>query len=1553
MSSTAIELTQKEISWLEAHPDITLGYTDSLEPSVIAGPNGQHTGMLVDALEQLNQRLGTRIKLRLDDIPTALENAQTKKVDGIVTLHPEYAENLGLLSTEVFWPDYPAVFARRGTSFKGPEDFSDQRVALIDKVYITQKMIDEHGKRTTVVKVKTALDGLRAVANGEADLFLGSSYNSYYLTKYQLLELVTAHVFLDTPTWQCVGVRSDWPELVSILNKGLSGFSESDAHNIIRTWSYLPADKKRLELTDEEQAWLAQEYTVRVHVANNPPFMITGNGEPSGIAIDYLRAASENIGINYEWVYEPASVGLAHNMVEEGNGPDLLPATMADDRWESSVSFTTPYMVSPVVIFTREDSGVILGMDSLAHQRVSVGRKTPLSLHIIENYPDIQLVQFDTAEKAMLALASAEVTAFVGNIAVGTHIIQERQLSNVKVAAPGPLSDRELAFAVRKDWPELLGILQKALDHLTVEEHADIHGKYLAVRYEHGMSPGEASRRVITVVSVAFLIILLFVMWNKQLRRQVIARTAEILEKESRFRRLVEQTPMAIEIHDLEGKIVQANPAFASMHNLEGEALNQILEHYNVRKDEQAEELGLQPYIERVYAGEDVIFPPYKYSTDEATKSVGHETAPHELWTQVRGFPLKNSNGQVINAVFFAEDITEQREAQLALKQEREYTDHLIQSANVMIVSMDTKGLITNMNPAAETVTGYQADELIGQNWMEMLIPPEHFPETHAALQEALSGTVPEHYENVILTQSGEERIISWSNSEIRRHDTVIGITSIGVDVTEQKQAQAFLVESEDRLRLATAAARVAIWDFDPRSNAVFLSPEWKQQLGYEDDEFESRIEEWESRLHPDEREEAFDMVEDYLAGRIPEYAKEFRLRHKDGSYRWIYTRGEKQLDDAGNPVRILGCHVDITERKLAQARLEESESRFRATFEQAAVGIAHVSPDGHFLRINQKFCDIVGYSRDEMRALTFQDITHPDDLDADVAEVQRLLDGEGDTYSKDKRYIHKNGSIVWITLIVSLIRDDDAQPKWFAAVVKDITEQKLAEMALQESEEKFRSFIEQSPTTFELYDTDGVLVQVNRAFENLWNLQADDVVNKFNVLESSQVEEVGLLPYIKRAFAGEEIGAIPDVDFNASREDVDNKEKSRERWLSNIVYPVRDLQGNVTHVVMMHEDITEQKQAERKVRDSESEFRSLIEQSPISIQILNPDGKITKVNQAFQKLWGISDEDLEEVMDTYNTFEDAQVEKLGLLPGIRRAFAGEDVILPVVEYDAPETMENLDLAHVMSNKRWIQARLYPVKNTEGELLNVVYMEEDMTEPRLADIRLQEYQKRLRALASELTLTEEQERRRIATELHDGAAQSLALARVKLVSVNKAVEDPKTTNKLDDLSRLLKESLQQIRGVLLDLSSPALNEIGLAAALSEWLEEQAGRREGLHTSFSNDCEDIQLSEDMLAMLFRNARELLMNTIKHADASRIAVKLHCVDQVLHIEVQDDGKGFNPDKRQKQPGSEGGFGLFSVYERMADMGGMLEIESAPGQGCKATLKMPMPHCCQGEK
>src|SRR5688572_183493 len=157
-----------------------------------------------------------------------------------------------------------------------------------------------------------------------------------------------------------------------------------------------------------------------------------------------------------------------------------------------------------------------------------------------------------------------------------------------------------------------------------------------------------------------------------------------------------------------------------------------------------------------------------------------------------------------------------------------------------------------------------------------------------------------------------------------------------------------------------------------------------------------------------------------YLENPWPDYESEFRLRHKDGSYRWILCKAAAQLGDDGRPRHMMGAHIDITERKLDEERLRESQEQLRATFEQAAVGIAHVAPDGRWLRVNERLCQFVGYTQDELVTKRLVDITHPEDLQADIDHFRRLLSGEIVSYTMEQRYLHKNGATIWIELTVS-----------------------------------------------------------------------------------------------------------------------------------------------------------------------------------------------------------------------------------------------------------------------------------------------------------------------------------------------------------------------------------------------------------------------------------------------------------------------------------------------------------------------------------------------------
>jgi signal transduction histidine kinase len=235
-------------------------------------------------------------------------------------------------------------------------------------------------------------------------------------------------------------------------------------------------------------------------------------------------------------------------------------------------------------------------------------------------------------------------------------------------------------------------------------------------------------------------------------------------------------------------------------------------------------------------------------------------------------------------------------------------------------------------------------------------------------------------------------------------------------------------------------------------------------------------------------------------------------------------------------------------------------------------------------------------------------------------------------------------------------------------------------------------------------------------------------------------------------------------------------------------------------------------------------------------------------------------------------------------------------------------------------------------------------MHEDITKQMQAEDQILEYQDRLKSLASKMTVVEERERRRLAAELHDQIGQSLALARMQISATRKTSSERERDIMLDAISQTLLESIQATRGLVFDISSPLLNEIGLGAALSEFLEKEVEQRHGIEVEYREGEISVPLTEDMRAILFRNVRELLNNVIRHANASQVNVRLEQDNASTVIFVEDDGIGFDPEEAFQQMTRDGGYGLFSIQQRMSDLGGSLEIQSKPGKGSQATLIAP---------
>lgn len=254
-----------------------------------------------------------------------------------------------------------------------------------------------------------------------------------------------------------------------------------------------------------------------------------------------------------------------------------------------------------------------------------------------------------------------------------------------------------------------------------------------------------------------------------------------------------------------------------------------------------------------------------------------------------------------------------------------------------------------------------------------------------------------------------------------------------------------------ERMTLATNAAQIGTYDWNLVTQKIIWNDYYATLLGYLPETMAAdSYQAWECHVAPEDLprvKAALELARDNQT----DYSEEYRIIWDDGSSHWIEAFGRFYYDSDGQAVRMTGVINDITERIQVESDIRESEEQFRATFEQAAVGIAHVALTGQWLRVNQKLCDIIGYTEAELLGSTFQDITYPEDLSVDLEYVNQLLAEYIQTYTMEKRYIHKLGRIVWVNLTVSVRRDALNEPIHFISVVEEIDDRKRTEFALEE----------------------------------------------------------------------------------------------------------------------------------------------------------------------------------------------------------------------------------------------------------------------------------------------------------------------------------------------------------------------------------------------------------------------------------------------------------------------------------------------------------------------
>lgn len=258
------------------------------------------------------------------------------------------------------------------------------------------------------------------------------------------------------------------------------------------------------------------------------------------------------------------------------------------------------------------------------------------------------------------------------------------------------------------------------------------------------------------------------------------------------------------------------------------------------------------------------------------------------------------------------------------------------------------------------------------------------------------------------------------------------------------------LLDTKQRFQIAIEAARTRVWELRPDKDKLILDNNLPPLFGYNEKEIQSTTEERMKLIYEEDRELVLKAIKKCSEGKSKSFELEHRIYEKDGSIGWILLRGIQIPPENGKPARLIGSATDITDRKNYEEALRKSEEKFRNIFESSGIGMAILGPDGQFTKVNSAFCEIMGCNDEEILETNFRDITHPDDLEKSVNLIEDMIKNELlESSSLEKRYIHKNGEVIWALTTLSLIRGTDGKPLFFIAQIQNITKRKKNEEQL------------------------------------------------------------------------------------------------------------------------------------------------------------------------------------------------------------------------------------------------------------------------------------------------------------------------------------------------------------------------------------------------------------------------------------------------------------------------------------------------------------------------
>ncbi len=901
-----------------------------------------------------------------------------------------------------------------------------------------------------------------------------------------------------------------------------------------------------------------------------------------------------------------------------------------------------------------------------------------------------------------------------------------------------------------------------------------------------------------------------------------------------------------------------------------------------------------------------------------------------EKWTSAVGTRIEYQ-GKTAGLASFS-DITEQKQAEDALRESEEAGRALLNAPPDSAILTDRDGIILDLNEVAADRFGKSRDKLIGV-CVHDIVPPEVAKGRRAQARKVIRSRIPVRFID-------ERAGIIFDNTYYPVFDARGRVTRIAIfarDITERKKAEQALQESEQKYRELADLLPQIVYETDDKGNLTFVNRNAFESTGYTQGDIDKGLHALQVFI-PEDRENGEKNIRMVLSGERLD-GNEYTMLKKDGGTFPVMVFSSPVIRE-GKPVGIRGVVIDITERKRAEEALRESEARFRAIFDGAAIGIELVDRTGRPIEINPALQKILGYTAEEMRSMAFTDYMHPEDATADMALFEEMVAGQRNQYQVEKRYIRKDGKKIYGMVTLSAVRSADGKLAFVIGMLEDITERKRAEEALRQSEERHRSLFDNALDSIYTLALDGTITSLNPAFESVTGWKSSECIGK---------------PYTSLVHPDDLPNAVDAFQHGYQGEQLQSMEarivsKSGQYLTMEFRGAPLFSEGQLVGFLGIGRDVTERRHMEEELRKREEHFKALIENSLESIAIIDREGAIQYLGPSFERLMGYR---LEEYLgkspfDHVHTDDRARVaaifaqliQKSGATVQEEVRVLHKNGSLRTVEVVGQNLLHNPAVGGLVANIRDITER----KQAE-EKLQALYQQEKELRQKIET----EMKKRIeftRALAHELK-----------TPLTSVMASSDLL-------VSELVDEP-----LAGLAKNINQGASNLNNRIDELLDLARGEVGMLQIkrepvdLSNLLREAAdsmtplalGRGQSIALRLPPDLPTVQADTDRLQQIVTN---LLNNAVKFTPkGGEITLRAREKDASVIVEVQDTGRGISKKEQERlfepyqrlddDEGNLSGLGLgLSLCKTLVELhGGQIWVRSRGGRGSTFGFSLPL--------